>query len=126
VTINLNFNTIYLLIGGNTPTVKKVNKNTFCYINTLTSETKGKPGHPKGSKNRNKTEVVLTDTLKQIQSMLKTVLATIDGFILIRYFLLDGYFGNNHTLGYAYQIIKSEGNEPVQTDNYVQAEFQFA
>jgi len=39
--------------------------------------------------------------------------------------LLDGYFGNNHTLGYAYQIIKSEGNEPVQTDNYVQAEFQF-
>ena len=26
--------------------------------------------------------------------------------------------------GYAYQIIKSERNEPVQTDNYVQAEFQ--
>ena len=58
--------------------------------------------------------------------MLKTVLATTDGFILIRYFLLDGYFRNNHTLGYAYQITKSEGNEPVQTDNYVQAEFQFA
>ena len=30
--------------------------------------------------------------------MLKTVLATIEGFIPIRYFLLDGYFGNNNTL----------------------------
>ena len=64
-----------------------------------TSAAQGKPGRPKGSKNRNKTEVVLNDTLKQVQSMLKTVLATIDGFIPIRYFLLDGnHFGNNHTL----------------------------
>ena len=62
------------------------------------SETKGKPGRPKGSKNRNKTQVVLNDTLKQVQSMLKTVLATFDGVLSIRYFLLDGYFGNNHTL----------------------------
>ena len=30
--------------------------------------------------------------------MLKTVLATLGGFIPIRYFLLDGYFGNNKTL----------------------------
>ena len=64
-----------------------------------TSETQGdQPGRPKGSKNRNKTEVVLNDTLKQTQSMLKTVLATLDGFIPIQYFLLDGYFGNNNTL----------------------------
>ena len=63
-----------------------------------TSETKGKPGRPKGSKNRNKTQVVLNDTLKQVQSMLKTVLATLRGAIKIEYFLLDGYFGNNNTL----------------------------
>ena len=63
-----------------------------------TSETKRKPGRPKGSKNTNKTQGVLNDTLKQLQSLLKTVLATIDGFIPIRYFLLDGYFGNNQTL----------------------------
>ena len=62
------------------------------------SKTKGKPGRPKGSKNRNKTEVVLNDTLKQLQSMLKTVLATIRGSVKIEYFLLDGYFGNNQTL----------------------------
>lgn len=71
-----------------------------------TSEAKGNPpGRPKGSKNRNKTQVVLSDTLKQIQSMLKTVLATIDGFIPIRYFLLDGYFGNNNTL----QMLRKHG-----------------
>ena len=63
-----------------------------------TSQARGKPGRPKGSKNRNKSEGVLTDTLKQTQSLLKTVLATIAGFIPIRYFLLDGYFGNNNTL----------------------------
>ena len=64
-----------------------------------TSETQGNPpGCPKGSKNRNKTEVVLNDTLKQVQSLLKTVLTTIAGFIRIRYFLLDGYFGSNQTL----------------------------
>ena len=62
------------------------------------SQTKRKPGRPKGSKNRNKTEVLLNDTLKQVQSLLKTVLSTIAGFIRIRYFLLDGYFGNNQTL----------------------------
>ena len=56
-----------------------------------------KRGRPKGSKNRNKTEVRLNDTLKQVQSMLKTVLATLAGFIRVRYFLLDGYFGNNNT-----------------------------
>ena len=64
-----------------------------------TTGTKRKPGRPKGSKNRNKTEVVLNDTLKQVQSLLKTVLATIDGFIPVQYFLLDGnHFGNTHTL----------------------------
>ena len=62
------------------------------------SETKGKPGCPKGSQNRNKSEIVLNDTLKHLQSLLKRVLATIAGGIEIRYFLLDGYFGNNNTL----------------------------
>ena len=62
------------------------------------SETKDKPGHPKGSQNRKKSEIVLNDTLKHLQSLLKRVLATIAGGIEIRYFLLDGYFGNNNTL----------------------------
>ena len=51
------------------------------------SEPKGKPGCPKGSKNRNKTEVVLNDTLKQVRSLLKKVLATIGDFLRVRYIL---------------------------------------
>ena len=71
-----------------------------------TAATQGnQPGRPKGSKHRNKTAVVLNDTLKHIQSMLKTVLAATDGFIEIRYFLLDGYFGNNNTL----QMVRDRG-----------------
>ena len=70
-----------------------------------TSQTKGKPGRPKGSKTRNKTDFVRNDTLKHIQSMLKKVLATMDGFIPIQYFLLDGYFGNNNTL----QMVRDSG-----------------
>ena len=55
-------------------------------------------GRPKGSRNRNKTEVVLSDTLKHLRSMLKTVLAKISGLILLRYVVLDGYFGHNNAL----------------------------
>ena len=59
---------------------------------------RAEPGRPKGSQNRNKTQVILNDTLKQLQSMLKTVLATIEGRIPILYCVLDGYFGNNNAL----------------------------
>ena len=68
-------------------------------VSATSETTKGnQPGRPKGSKNRNKTQVILTDTLKQIQSMLKTVLATLNGFLPIQYFVLDGYFGHNNAL----------------------------
>lgn len=77
---------------GTAPPKKKVSDVS------KTSETQRKPGRPKGSKNPNKTQVVLNDTLKHLQSMLKTVLATIAGGVKIEYFLLDGYFGNNNTL----------------------------
>ena len=59
---------------------------------------KRKRGHPKGSRNRNKTEVVLSDTLKQIQTMVKALLARIQGLIRLRYLVLDGYFGHNSAL----------------------------
>ena len=89
------------IIRGETATPPKMTETPPKKVSTVSkpSEAKGDPpGRPKGSKNRNKTQVVLNDTLKQIQSMLKTVLATINGFIPIRYFLLDGYFGNTQTL----------------------------
>ena len=55
-------------------------------------------GRPKGSRNRNKTAVPLSDTLKQIQTMVKALLARIGDLIPLRYLLLDGYFRHNNAL----------------------------
>ena len=55
-------------------------------------------GRPKGSRNRNKTEVRLNDTLKHLQTMIKALLRRIDDLIPVRYLGLDGYFGHNPAL----------------------------
>ena len=57
-----------------------------------------KRGHPKGSRNRNKTEVEFSDALKHLQTMLTALLARIGGLIPVRYLVLDGYFGHNNAL----------------------------
>ena len=56
-----------------------------------------KRGRPKGS-HRNKTQVELSDTLKQIQTLIKALLKRIDALIPVRYLVLDGYFGHNNAL----------------------------
>ena len=60
------------------------------------SAPKQKRGRPKGSRNRNKDDVVLSDTLKQLQKMVKALLRQIGDLIPIRYLVLDGYFGHNN------------------------------
>ena len=55
-------------------------------------------GRPKGSQNRNKTEVRLSDTLKHLQTLIKALLRRIDDLIPVRYLVLDGYFGHNNAL----------------------------
>ena len=57
-----------------------------------------KRGRPKGSRNRNKTDVQLSDTLKHLQTMVKALLRRVDDLIPLRYLVLDGYFGDNHAL----------------------------
>ena len=65
---------------------------------TQTPLPKRNRGRPKGSRNRNKTQVDLSDTLKQIQTLIKALLKRIDALIPLRYLLLDGYFGHNPAL----------------------------
>ena len=60
-------------------------------------------GRPKGSRNRNKTDVRLSDTLKHLQTMVKALLARVDDLIPLRYLLLHGYFGHNNALQMAKQ-----------------------
>ena len=59
---------------------------------------KRKRGRPKGSRNRNKTDVVFSDTLKLLQTMVNKVLAKVGDSIPLRYFVLDGYFGHHNAL----------------------------
>jgi IS4 transposase len=55
-------------------------------------------GRPKGSKNKNKTEVILTSELLRIQKMINSLLKLLGDFIPLAYLVLDGHFGNNNTL----------------------------
>ena len=55
---------------------------------------KKKPGRPKGSKNKEKLEVVLNPELLRIQKALKSLLKTIGTAITLRYVAMDGHFGN--------------------------------
>ena len=59
---------------------------------------KKKRGRPKGSRNRDKTQVELTPELKRIQKMVKEQLEMLQNLVSVRYLALDGHFGNNHAL----------------------------
>jgi len=56
---------------------------------------KGKPGRPKGSKNKEKTHVTLSPELQRIQSMIHKQLQVIGGLITLTHMVLDGHFGNH-------------------------------
>ena len=64
---------------------------------------KRKPGRPKGSKNKAKTEVCLNAELRLIKGAILALLSLIAGLLPIRYLLLDGQFGNNKALQMARQ-----------------------
>lgn len=59
---------------------------------------KRKPGRPKGSKNRDKTQVTLTAELARIQRMVKELLGLIGHGLALSYLVLDGHFGHNTAL----------------------------
>ena len=59
---------------------------------------KRKPGRPKGSQNKDKTQVTLTPELARIKGMVLKQLALINGEIPLTYLVLDGHFGNNNAL----------------------------
>ncbi len=59
---------------------------------------KRKPGRPKGSKNKQKTEVTLSPELQRIQTILNAQLQLIAGLLPLVYLTLDGHFGNSPTL----------------------------
>ncbi|MCI0554108.1 MAG: transposase, partial [Anaerolineae bacterium] len=59
---------------------------------------KRKPGRPKGSQNKDKTQMTLTPELARIKGMVLKQVALINGEIPLTYLVLDGHFGNNNAL----------------------------
>ena len=56
---------------------------------------KGRPGRPQGSQNREKTHHVLSPALQRIQPMIQQQLSVINGLIPLSDTVLDGHFGNH-------------------------------
>ena len=62
-------------------------------------------GRPKGSKNKNRRDVELNTEMKQVQAMLKRLLALLMGDALKPiYFVYDGAFGNNAAIQMTRQV----------------------
>ena len=55
---------------------------------------KRKRGRPKGSRNKDKQEVVLSPELLRVQKDLQTFLGTVGSILPIKYIAMDGHFGN--------------------------------
>ncbi len=66
---------------------------------------KRKPGRPKGSKNKDKTEISLNPELERIQKMLAALLVRISSLLRPTYLALDGHFGNYP----AYRMVRQTG-----------------
>jgi putative transposase len=66
---------------------------------------KCKPGRPKGSKNKDKLEVILNPELLRIQKMLKALLLRIGSVLHPVYLAMDGHFGNYP----AFQMVRQCG-----------------
>jgi putative transposase len=78
--------------------------NSKSSITKIKSEEKRGRGRPKGSKNKNKAEVILTSELLLIQKMINSLLKLIANFIPLTYLVVDGHFGNNNALQMARQV----------------------
>lgn len=67
--------------------------------------TKRERGRPKGSRNRDKTQIEWTTQLTLLQRLLQEALQLIGTFLPVRYVVLDGQFGSNNAL----QVVRQSG-----------------
>jgi putative transposase len=81
-----------------------VEKSSVSPIPEVKPQGKRGRGRPKGSKNKNKKEVILTSELLRIKKMINELFKLIANFIPLTYLVLDGHFGNNNALQMAHQL----------------------
>jgi putative transposase len=80
-------------------TVRSAEEKAACKVKKETQKVKAagpkrKPGRPKGSKNKDKAEIILDPELLRIQKMLKALLLQIGALFHPVYLAMDGHFGN--------------------------------
>ncbi|WP_341531530.1 transposase (plasmid) [Nostoc sp. UHCC 0302] len=81
-----------------------IEKSSLSPTKEIKPQQKRGRGRPKGSKNKNKTQVILTSELLRIQKMIKSLFKLLAKFIPLTYLVLDGHFGNNNALQMARQV----------------------
>ena len=74
---------------------KKTNKATK---KSKSSAHQGKCGRPKGSQNKDKRQIEWTAEIHRVKGMATTLLQRVNPLCPLRYFVLDGHFGNNHVM----------------------------
>ncbi len=70
------------------------------------TQAKGKPGRPKGSQNKDKTQIEWTTELQVLNRLLKKLLDLMLQTLSVTYVVLDGQFGNNNAL----QVVRQTGS----------------
>jgi len=70
------------------------------------TQPKDKPGRPKGSKNKDKTQIEWTTELRVLHRLLGKLLELTLQTLSVTYVVLDGQFGNNNTL----QVVRQTGS----------------
>ena len=67
---------------------------------------KGKHGRPKGSKDKDKTQIEWNPELRLLEKMMKRLFELIAGCFTVSYLVLDGHFGNNNAMQVVLQTAK--------------------
>lgn len=62
------------------------------------STSKGQSGRRKGSKNKDKGQIEWTPELRRVEAMAMTLRQRMSALCPLRYFVLDGHFGNNNVM----------------------------
>jgi putative transposase len=91
-------------------TVRSAEEKAACKVKQATKKAKAvgprrKPGRPKGSKNKDKSEVLFSPELLRIQKMVKALLLQIGSLLHLVYLAMDGHFGNYP----AFQMVRQSG-----------------
>lgn len=69
------------------------------------SQPQGKPGRPKGSKTKDKRQIIWTPELHRVKNMASSLLHRMSSLCSVRYFVLDGHFGNNNVMQMVQQAL---------------------